>query len=633
MLGSASVLALGLLTAGSVSPASAAAATWMQLTPTSSPPPVRNGAMTYDSAIGKVVQFGGEINSSTYLKTDQTWTYDGTTWTNVTPDPVTATNNPSARASATMVYAAALGKVVLFGGRAEGIGGYANDTWTYDGTTWTRVIANGDVASPPGRQEAMMAYDANIGKVVLFGGIGNGTVRLDDTWTFDGTSWTDVSGTSRPPARTSGAMAYDPNTSSVILFGGSGTSGYLADTWSWNAGTWTELLPGTSPAARGYSQLAYDPGTGRLLLYGGYNDADFADTWSFDATANTGNGAWTQLTPSANPGARSSFTMAFDGARSQLILFGGWSFGGQTLLGDTWAYAVPPVNPPDAPAAPIAVPGNAQVALSWTAPADGGSPITGYTVSYKPTAGSSWTTQAVTAPTTSATVSGLTNGTGYDFKVRAVNDIGAGDYSAVTSATPSTVPSTPTGLDAVAADRQVALTWTAPFDGGSAITGYTVAYKAADARKWTTTTSTDTSATISGLLNGTQYAFKVLASNVNGNSAYTAEVGATPYSPNVPGEPYGLNAEPVPGVRTMDVVLTWTDTDTNATDHLVTVYSYRLSKGVPTYREVDAIQTGNGSNTFTVPGLSPRKAYAFTVSAGNEYGWSGPSGYALLPPG
>ncbi len=79
---------------------------------------------------------------------------------------------------------------------------------------------------------------------------------------------------------------------------------------------------------------------------------------------------------------------------------------------------------PSAPAAPTAVPGDGEVAVSWTAPAANGSPITGYTVTAAP-GGATCTTSAL-----SCTVNGLTNGTAYTFTVVATNAIGTSTPSA-----------------------------------------------------------------------------------------------------------------------------------------------------------------------------------------------------------
>ncbi len=95
----------------------------------------------------------------------------------------------------------------------------------------------------------------------------------------------------------------------------------------------------------------------------------------------------------------------------------------------------------DVPSAPIALgstAGDAQVGLSWTAPAsNGNSSVTDYVVEYKATADSSWIVFADGASaSTTATVTGLTNGTSYDFRVRAANAVGQGAAGAVVTGTP-----------------------------------------------------------------------------------------------------------------------------------------------------------------------------------------------------
>jgi hypothetical protein len=90
------------------------------------------------------------------------------------------------------------------------------------------------------------------------------------------------------------------------------------------------------------------------------------------------------------------------------------------------------------PAAPTSVTvavGNAQAALSWTAPSVlAQTPITDYAVQFSSDSGTTWATFADgTSTATSATVTGLTNGTGYVFRVSAVNGLGAGAYSSATS--------------------------------------------------------------------------------------------------------------------------------------------------------------------------------------------------------
>ena len=85
--------------------------------------------------------------------------------------------------------------------------------------------------------------------------------------------------------------------------------------------------------------------------------------------------------------------------------------------------------------------GNAQVALTWSAPAsDGGEAISTYTVEYSADSGVTWATVVRSNSTVlSYTVTGLTNGTAYLFRVSAVNGSGTGPSSATASATPFVV--------------------------------------------------------------------------------------------------------------------------------------------------------------------------------------------------
>lgn len=91
---------------------------------------------------------------------------------------------------------------------------------------------------------------------------------------------------------------------------------------------------------------------------------------------------------------------------------------------------------PPAPTSVTATAGNAQAVVSWTAPTGviAQAPITDYVVQFQPAGGSWQTFSDGTSTATSATVTGLTNGTAYTFKVAATNAVGAGSYSTASSA-------------------------------------------------------------------------------------------------------------------------------------------------------------------------------------------------------
>ena len=148
-----------------------------------------------------------------------------------------------------MAYDAAHADTVLFGG--IGPHGLLDDTWTWDGTDWTKASP---VHSPPARSGFAMTYDATHGRIVLFGGFGHSV--LGDTWTWDGTDWTKASPMHSPPARSESAMTYDAARGRVVLFGGGGIS-YLGDTWTWDGTDWTKASPVHAPAPRRDAEMAY----------------------------------------------------------------------------------------------------------------------------------------------------------------------------------------------------------------------------------------------------------------------------------------------------------------------------------------------------------------------------------------
>ncbi len=272
------------------------------------------------------------------------------------------------------------------------------------------------------------------------------------------------------------------------------------------------------------------------------------------------------------------------------------------------------VTEPSAPTGLTVTSGNTQISLFWTAPTnDGGSAIDDYVIDYKLTSTSTWTTFADGPGVgTTGTVTGLTNGSSYDFRVSAVNDVGQGTASATATATPATVPGAPTIGTATGGIAQATVTFTAPVsDGGSAITGYTVTSSGGGTDS--NAGSTNLSHIMTGLTNGTAYTFTVTATNAIGTSPpSTVSNSVTPAT--TPDASTALSAT----AGNAQVALTWSAPVWNGgsviTDYVI---EYKLDSDSSWTIFSDAVSTATST---TVIGLINGSLYNFRVSTVNAVG-------------
>ena len=274
-----------------------------------------------------------------------------------------------------------------------------------------------------------------------------------------------------------------------------------------------------------------------------------------------------------------------------------------------------PTPPPARPAGLTATSGDGSVTLAWNDPVN--SSITGYEYRTRWTgvAWSEWT--AVTGNVTTATVTGLENGTEYRFKLRAVNASGTSRpapaaapwYVVATPTPPPPPPARPTGLSATAGDGSVTLAWNDP--ANSSITGYEYRVRWAGVAwsEWTTISGNVTTATVTGLTNGVEYRFKLRAVNVSGTgrpapAASPWYVAATPTLPPPPAAPSNVSVNPSED----SLGITW-DAVSEATGYDVRA----KSAGASDWHDVASNVTGTSytyttSNTMDFVGVRARNA-------------------------
>jgi hypothetical protein len=185
------------------------------------------------------------------------------------------------------------------------------------------------------------------------------------------------------------------------------------------------------------------------------------------------------------------------------------------------------VTPPGRPTITSVTPGNGQVTVAWTAPSDnGGAAIDTYTAVVVGDA-----TKSCATATTSCTVSGLSNSTGYTFTVTAHNAAGSGPASATSGSvtpTPDPAVSVPAaalvaGGTTAGASIPVRLSWSAT-STGSGITAYTLEQSDDGGTSWhapltALPSATATSVTLNLPAGSSRYEFRVTAADAAGRSA------------------------------------------------------------------------------------------------------------------
>lgn len=184
-------------------------------------------------------------------------------------------------------------------------------------TSTTPTVSPIAYATPPGRRDAAMAYDPQIRRLIMFGGVSNGVTGTSDTWAWDGKGWTQL----HPKTSPSGFyffMADDAATGQLVLFipNPSGLT-----TWSWSNGDWSKL--GTY-APVDITSLTYDGDLRKVVAL-----APGAVTLTWDGSL---------LQPLQTPHRVGSYLccLTYDSATRQVLYLG--NAGKRGEINQTWIY-------------------------------------------------------------------------------------------------------------------------------------------------------------------------------------------------------------------------------------------------------------------------------------------------------
>jgi titin len=274
-----------------------------------------------------------------------------------------------------------------------------------------------------------------------------------------------------------------------------------------------------------------------------------------------------------------------------------------------------PYTVPGTPTITSAVGATGQITVNFTAPAsNGGTAITGY--NYSTDNGTSYTFRAST--TSPIVITGLNNGATYYVKLQAVNPAGSSTATSASTVTLSnSVPSAPVITTVTPGNTRATVAFTAPNNGGLAITAYYYSYNGGS--NYYSTGSTNTSFDVSGLTNGTSYTFLMKAQNSLGNSvASSASASVVPRT--VPGTPT-IN-DVVSGNQQLTV--TFTAPASNG-GNAITGYQYSVNGGV-SYSEAGL------TSPFVISGLTNGVSYAVQLRAVNAAGNSSDASFTGVVP-
>ena len=285
------------------------------------------------------------------------------------------------------------------------------------------------------------------------------------------------------------------------------------------------------------------------------------------------------------------------------------------------AVSATPATVPDAPVIISASNGNSRATINFTQGSNGGSPILNYY--YSTDNGATFHEFSPEVTASPVIITGLTNGTTYLIRLRAINLIGLSDVSDNISVTPLGPPDAPTSLVATPGNAQVSVAFTQGSDGGSPITNYY--YSTDNGATFYTLSPADTVSpvVITGLTNGITYQIKLQAVNIAGASVASAAVTATP-SATVPNPP---------------VITAVTAGNTQASVYfargvydggsIVTNYLYSIDNGIT----FTAFSPADTLSPVVITGLTNGTTYIIKLKSINAIGESNASNASSIIPG
>jgi uncharacterized repeat protein (TIGR02543 family) len=243
---------------------------WTRITPNSQIPAVRfQATANYDPVGDRMIVFGG-VNDTDFL--NDTWQLSlagPPTWIQLTPSGTP----PPSRSAHSAILDQPRNRIIIYGGTN---GSAMSDVWALSlsgGTSWSVLTPSGGPA--PARQSHSAIFDSPRDRMLTFGGDSNVAWSLSLTGT---PVWSAVSTTGDPPPTLQAHCAvYDAGRDRMLVSMGLADGGYQVDTYELTlAGTptWGRLGTATPISGRTHAGALFDGEGDRWVLFGGGRSND-----------------------------------------------------------------------------------------------------------------------------------------------------------------------------------------------------------------------------------------------------------------------------------------------------------------------------------------------------------------------
>lgn len=335
----------------------AGAPAWSELPAPASPAPLPRfeAAAAYDPLRGRMIVQGGRTSLTGSTASDA-WVLDlgdSPAWT-----PALGSGSAPTSAEQGAIYDPGLDRLVYEGGLGAPAGRVPCGALSFAGAlTWLPLDPPEPSPFPGRRYDAVSFFDAARGRLLVFGGVREGTGYSNEIWSYStgaAPGWSLVTTNGTPPPFGGVPFAFDTARDRLVFLWGD-ARWYRGGTLSQAAAldlatlTWTPLAAtGSFPPGRTDHSAVYDPVRDRIVVYGGrhytspsdnsgYSDGD---AWSLSLATL----AWSPILPAGTiPPTRGHHQAYFDAPRERMVVFGG-NFYTQSLVivprRDAWALAL-----------------------------------------------------------------------------------------------------------------------------------------------------------------------------------------------------------------------------------------------------------------------------------------------------